>query len=393
MNSLSDKMKQSMDIMARERGMGIAFAVQFILSLFLYFVMSSVYTGEVPDYMQPLLSDDFYPLFSFSILLVAGAVSIFIMTLTGSITDTYSRKKRRKMGSHLSRAVYRTPYAVVAFLFPWIFTFGISFLFFLMFREPFNEVCIFTAIYYFIIWIVLAKTFFTPYFIVRGKSIGDALKESWKVSSSKTIELSIITGVLSIFAYLSFLLTFAPDTEFYTAIIFLIAYSLIMVYMYVLIGYMAFSGTDSPVIQNVPAAGYMPVSPPTPTVLLAGFTPEEVYEIRKKGVPATSMAEWARNASLYDVSNRPSVYEGDSTWYPKKVAIFSGVAESDRSMLIYRIQKAVSSNIIFTSLTPLNSGYTLDSFLMNFVGAVSSDSSPKEEKKEEDVKDAKENEA
>ena len=375
MVTISQHMKESLNIMARENAMAIAFLIHLALAGFLYIVIN--------DMLVHHTYSDIYILLSFSILIIAGSVSIFIMVFVGSFVDTYTRKKRRTLRGHLSRVVARTPYAIVAFLFLWIFSFGAPLLFMFAVKDVFDPVCLFSFLYYFVIWVALAKTFFSPYLVMLGDNIGASLRESWKNTSQVTIELSAITGMLGSVAYASFVMAIFEDTEVYVDIVLLISSSLIMVYLYILIGHMAMSQRYVPQKPGQSTAyryGQMPYAPPT--VLIVGFTVEEVYAIRRSGVPATSLAEWARNASLYDISSRPTVYEGDSTWSQSRIVIFSGVPEADRSLLISRIRNSVGPNVVFTTITPVNSSYTLDSFLANFIGVPPSSSGDKDAEKE-----------
>ncbi len=387
MAKLSEEMKKSLDSMAREKGMAAVFLLQLFLTSLIYRIMSILLSEQELGELYPV-DEGMYGLFSFSILILLGTISIFLMILAGSLTYSNLTHKNKNMGAHILFSVSKMPYATVAFLFPWIFSFGVPILFLFVYGSDYEEICIFTAVYYFIVWIILAKTFFTPYLIIKGRGILDSLKESWTATSHITMEIAVSSGALVFLAYLAILMASMPGSGIYAAGILLIASALIMTYVYAMLAHMFFSGfMENSAIQSIYTAGNYAQNSPvnlqsTPSVLLVGFSEDEVSEIRRKGVPASALAPWARNASLYDISSRPLIYDGDSSWYTRSVCIFAGVTEMARTLLIERIRDVVRRDIIFTSLTPMNSGYTLDYLLHNFLPPDSGELKRDEKEKE-----------
>ncbi len=362
----AENLKGSMNVMTGEKGIGLVFVFQLVVAIFLYYVAGIIgWNGTYYFHSGGgAIQEDMYPLFSLSFIVLMGVISIFIILFTGSMVQSSLNGERKSIGYHFSRSIHRLPYGTVSFLFPWMFTLGIPIILMLAFRKA-DDVCFFIMMYYIVVWLLLAKLFFSPYLILQGKNINKSVTMSWDMTSGVVAELGIITGIFSMAAYISFFIALSLKDDPSVAIIFLAIFALLMTYTYVFIAHMYFVGsrTSRKAFSPGVLSASSPFVAPYPSVLLLGFTEEEVKKIRKKGIPATALATWARRATLFDIISRPPVYEGDCTWYPRKVAVFSGVSPGDMVLLMDRMKSAIGEDIIFTSITPLNSGYVLDGFL------------------------------
>ena len=310
-------------------------------------------------YLEPATpSDPYQPYPSDSIsFLVFYMLTIIVVALVGMVINAYVIRFTADMHRNRQEDIF----SVVLRKLPGIIALGIilTFIYFgimILAMAPalINPVCACFSVMAALIVLFIAAvrlSFAIVALIVDDTGVTDSLYRSWDLTSGKTIDVFVFLIIAifpaAIFAILSALI---PEKYFYIAIGvgFITAY-MSMVYTVMLTkGYMELvreerARTAYAFADTTPSTGPKPI-------FVFGMPAEEVNMLRAAGLHAIPVSFRAETSRVGDLVSYADFYTGDSTWYPKRVAIMYGMGPPEMEWAMQSISSILRSDIIFGTI-------------------------------------------
>lgn len=357
--------KKGYEILIKNPSLLFFAAIYFIISGTVYIFriwFNSLMNARTPQEMAALLGlllhrvDYLLLIFTFLILIFLFSIYLSICI----IIFTYdSLKGRPSLEEALKKALKRFSQGLAAsFLYALAVIAPIS----LIFLALLSPLCCFAVLIIPILCIYLAIRLLFYIYPISIFNIGaiEGLKESWEVTRGKALEtflLLLLIGLISLpvgiaqsaiphrYFFLAFPLIFV------SAIINIWAISVMTVSYLQLAGKYGIWGLieeQKPVQHTVLRT----------SILLVGFSPEEVEALKELPLPAYSISVDALYVPLKDILKNPEIYRGDGGWNRKKIVIIHGADSNAIETIIGNINERCRG-VVFTTTTETSLEWTL----------------------------------
>jgi hypothetical protein len=308
-----------------------------------------------------------YVVISIIVLLITIIFSVIFLSAT--IRSTYEHLK----GSSSSQKSIRNAVKV----FPSVF--GASILYALAVLSPIllgfflllTPCCLIVLlIFALMLYLAIRLAFFAPPIVIYRKKAIEGLQESWGVTYGNTVDVGVFLLILTIFMVPIYVMVSLANGNLLAEVIVqpISAFFNLWAIISMTLAYLQLEGIYGP--QGLVESSASKNEPKEKSILLIGFSEEEVGRLRKEGLSVYPVNQDSKMFTLREILENPASHYGDCSWTSERYAIMHGFKQDEILEIIHKINSHAQGVVKYATSTEDSLDWTLDYLIKELGGKI-----------------------